>query len=174
MGAESQTIVVVEDDDSYRETLESTLRHVGYRVIGAPDGNVAMLRLRDELTPPALILLEWMMPAWNGLDFLASLESDTRHAEVPVLVLAEVAHAGRIPGTCVAAVVTKPVRTRTLLDVVGRLSGATLTARELADRTPNARTTSWRPARPPHGRVTAMIRKPVSTLDLRPTDRVRR
>jgi CheY-like chemotaxis protein len=178
MGVESQTIVVVGDDDAYRDVLEGALAHAGYRVLAAPDGNSGLLLLSGEFVPPALIVLDWTMPAWIGLDFLSSLEHDNRYAGVPVVVLAEVASAARIPGASVVAIVSKPVRKRTLIDVIGRLSGAPslhdTTAPITSPRVAHDRTRPERARTPRRGQPTAIIRKSPPLLDGDRTGRFKR
>ncbi len=172
MTVDARTILLVEDDDDYRATLEATFADEGYRVLAAPDGNAALIRLGAEATPPALIVLDWVMPAWDGLDFLRALEADARHDATPLIVLADVSTTSRIPSTRVTAVVTKPVRTRTLLDMVGRLSGATV-PEPRKPKSSQPRTAWWRAARSIHLRPTALLRKPIA-VEQAPTGRHRR
>src|SRR5687767_8401569 len=114
--------MVVEDDGSARGAMQDLLEDAGYQVITAAHGREALDHLRGRPTPVSLILLDWLMPVMGGADFLAGLHADPTHGGTPVVVLS--AH-DRVLATDlgVTAVVNKPIRTRTLLEVVGRLTG---------------------------------------------------
>jgi DNA-binding response OmpR family regulator len=77
------TILVVEDDRSLREGVALNLRARGWKVVEAADGTEG-LRLAFDARPD-LIVLDIMLPGWNGLEILSELRS--RGNDVPVLVL---------------------------------------------------------------------------------------
>src|SRR5262249_2803537 len=58
--AESQTVLVADDDPATVQLLVSTLVREGFRVLTANDGEGALRLARAER--PALILLDWQMP----------------------------------------------------------------------------------------------------------------
>jgi CheY-like chemotaxis protein len=118
-----KTVLLVEDDPDVREEMALALEHAGYRVQGATHGAEALDILRREPLRPSVILLDWMMPVMDGIAFLGQTASDPRFGSIPVIVVSAVARMARIPTLCVAAVVAKPVRLRTLLDVVDRICG---------------------------------------------------
>ena len=118
-----KTVLVVEDDLDVREEIERALDRFGYRVLGADHGAEALAILRREPVRPSLILLDWMMPVMDGMAFLGHTASDPRYASIPVVVVSAVARMARIPTLCVAAVIAKPVRLRTLIDVADQICG---------------------------------------------------
>jgi DNA-binding response OmpR family regulator len=59
-------ILIAEDDMISRRLLETTLMKWGYEVIVTCDG-VAAWELLQSADPPALAILDWMMPGLNGL-----------------------------------------------------------------------------------------------------------
>ena len=82
-GSEKTTILVIEDDRSLREGLALNLGLQGYEVLTAPDGEKGMQMAFD--ARPNLIVLDLMMPGWNGFEILKELR--TRGENLPVLIL---------------------------------------------------------------------------------------
>jgi two-component system, chemotaxis family, chemotaxis protein CheY len=82
-------ILVVDDDDSIRELLAIILESRGFEVETAVDGQEALDRLhsRDGRTPPALVLLDLMMPGMDGITFVDEIRKDASYASVPVVVI---------------------------------------------------------------------------------------
>lgn len=66
--AASKTILVVEDDQEFREGLTAVLGQHGYNTLAADDGREAQ-QLIDEHRPD-LVILDMMMPRWGGLAVL--------------------------------------------------------------------------------------------------------
>jgi CheY-like chemotaxis protein len=123
VGAGSKTVLLIEDDEDVREEFELALQRAGYQVAPAANGLEALNWLTAQPTRPALILLDWMMPVMDGMSFLGHQASEPRYAAIPVVVVSAVARMAKIPSLCVAAVMAKPVRLRTLVDVVDKLTG---------------------------------------------------
>ncbi len=76
-------VLVVEDDENVRQTLDSALRFAGHEVVAVADGDEAL----DEITrrEPDLIVLDVMMPRVDGLTVCRMLRE--RGYKTPVLVL---------------------------------------------------------------------------------------
>jgi diguanylate cyclase (GGDEF)-like protein len=66
-GSSCDRVLVAEDDAMFRRILQSWLENWGYRVMIAEDGARAWEILQHEV-PPQLLILDWMMPAINGLE----------------------------------------------------------------------------------------------------------
>lgn len=66
-GSSCNRVLVAEDDAMFRRILESWLTTWGYAVTMAEDGAEAWAILQQEIRPQVLIL-DWMMPAINGLE----------------------------------------------------------------------------------------------------------
>lgn len=77
------TILLVEDNRAYAETLKSNLEREGYEVTVAATG-VAGLEAAKANTPD-LIILDLMLPAMNGFTVLQRLRDEGR--ETPVLIM---------------------------------------------------------------------------------------
>ncbi len=80
-----RTLLVVEDDGALRDTIAYNLRREGYHVVTAADG-VAALRLAQQ-QPPALVLLDLMLPRLDGWDVCRQLRAQPETARVPILML---------------------------------------------------------------------------------------
>lgn len=86
-------ILIVEDDDAIRETLQALLEQRDYDVTTAANGREALESLAARR--PNLILLDLMMPVLDGWEFLKRLNNDEDLADIPVLVVS--AATDRVP-----------------------------------------------------------------------------
>lgn len=118
-----KTVLIVEDDEGIRELVSAALDSAGYRVIAAGHGVEALDLLDREASLPDTIILDWMMPVMNGPELLARLAADPARAAIPVLVMSACDRPLKTVGLPVAVVLTKPVRMRTLIETVDKLSG---------------------------------------------------
>lgn len=81
------TVLIVDDDADIRETLSLTLESSGYRTLTAANGEEALRVLRSSDAPPAVILLDLMMPGMNGWRFREEQVRDEALAGIPVVIL---------------------------------------------------------------------------------------
>jgi two-component system response regulator RegX3 len=111
--AESPLILVVDDEESYRDALAVALQREGFQVELAADGQEAIERF--EATQPALVLLDVMLPRISGVDVCRELRTRSR---VPIImVTARNAEIDAVVGLEVGAddYVSKPFRLRELI-----------------------------------------------------------
>ncbi|HEY7723979.1 MAG TPA: response regulator [Anaeromyxobacteraceae bacterium] len=80
-----QYILVVDDDDDFRETVAEVLAQAGYPVQKAENGEVALQRVKEEL--PGIVLLDLKMPVLDGWGVMERMRADPRGAAVPILIL---------------------------------------------------------------------------------------
>lgn len=104
MTSEAPYVLVIEDDDDLRETLQEVLDHAGFENACVEDGAQG-LRVIAERGAPRLIFLDLVMPVMDGWTFLSALRADPRYAEVPVIVTTSAP--SRAPGGVL--VLQKPV-----------------------------------------------------------------
>jgi two-component system, cell cycle response regulator len=71
-GSSCNRVLVAEDDAMFRRILQSWLTTWGYEVTMAEDGAKAWAILQQEIRPQVLIL-DWMMPAINGLELCSKV-----------------------------------------------------------------------------------------------------
>jgi CheY-like chemotaxis protein len=86
MPAAAKTLLIVEDDHDTRVSLRWILEREGYLVLSAADGRQAMSLLKG-IEPPAVILLDMMMPLMDGNEFLTQLLREERLKHIPVIIV---------------------------------------------------------------------------------------
>ena len=67
----TERVLVVDDDDALRESLELVLAEEGYDVAGARDGAEALARIEAE--PIDIVLCDVRMPGMDGMELLPDL-----------------------------------------------------------------------------------------------------
>ena len=77
------SVLVVEDEEPVRELLASTLEGAGFTVVEAADAAQAQNIIGDNL--PSMVLLDWMLPGMNGLEFTRWLKRDKALHSVPIM-----------------------------------------------------------------------------------------
>jgi two-component system response regulator MprA len=121
----SPTVLVVDDDPGIRESVTEVLSAEGYRVLEAPDGEEALVRL-DGLEGRCVVLLDLAMPRMNGLELLRELSRSGRSERFPVVVMSANAHPRELEFPQVVALLRKPFELDELLrwvEVCSRLLG---------------------------------------------------
>ena len=111
--ADPPLILVVDDEQSYRDALAVALQREGFLVETAADGPEAIARF--EVARPSLVLLDVMLPKISGIDVCRELRSRSR---VPIImVTAKTGEIDAVVGLEVGAddYVTKPFRLRELI-----------------------------------------------------------
>jgi len=116
-----KTIVVVDDDDSLVYMLKENLEAEGYDVRSGNDGET-LLRLVDEKRPD-LVLLDFNMPGWNGLQILETLRARAGLAQLPVVFLTGEASEKVLPGGGDARTrcFSKPIELDRLNDIIKQM-----------------------------------------------------
>ena len=116
-------VMIVDDDLDIRDTLKDVLGDSGYEVWTAADGLEAMTQLRTR-PPPDVILLDWMMPRCDGMQFRAMQLADPALAAIPVVLLTADVHLDSKRARLAArAYLAKPVTLDALLDVLVEICG---------------------------------------------------
>ena len=79
----SKRIIVAEDDQAVRDSLDRALRYEGYSVISVNNGSRALEE--SQISPPDLFILDVMMPVVDGLSVCRALRRNGD--KTPVLIL---------------------------------------------------------------------------------------
>ena len=111
--SERSIALVVEDDPWIRLLLTDLLTHEGYAVLEASNGSAA-LRLAQR-QPPALVLLDLILPEQSGLELLTELKSTRATAHVPVIAVSARTDLLARAAELADAVVAKPLDIEELL-----------------------------------------------------------
>jgi two-component system response regulator ChvI len=67
-------IVLVDDDDLYREVMAADLEDHGYAVVGFADGAALLAAVQAGVEAEA-VLIDWSLPQMSGLDVLRALRA---------------------------------------------------------------------------------------------------
>lgn len=117
----SPAVLLVDDNEDCRIIYGSTLRHAGYDVRLAQDGQECLDSVQAD--PPSLILLDIGMPVMNGMDALGHLRSDPRTASIPVIAVSARVARGQHESVLSAGfveVLLKPITPGEILSAVRR------------------------------------------------------
>lgn len=122
--ARDNCILIVEDDVDVRETLSEVLTEEGYSILAFSGGRAALEHLRQAQSPPALILLDLMMPNMDGWQFRAEQRSNGAPSSVPTVILSADGNLEENMGDLQAdGYLRKPIHIHTLLQLVERFCG---------------------------------------------------
>lgn len=93
--AKNSFILYVEDERPVLELVRQALRMAGHNMTGVTSGRRAIDVMRQDV--PSLVLLDLMMPDFNGWDVYREMKGDDQLAHVPVIVVtAKVPDKGRV------------------------------------------------------------------------------
>jgi len=116
-----QYILVVDDDDDFREALCEVLSEAGYPVQQAENGEVALARVADEA--PGMVLLDLKMPVLDGWGVVERMRKDPKSAHIPILILSAYGFEWESELLGAQGYVPKSVGMEEILDRVRRAAG---------------------------------------------------
>jgi len=115
-------VLIVEDDPNVSDLLSDILTTLGHYEVMTMDSVFGAAGLIRRLEPAA-ILLDVGLPFRPGTDLLDELESDSRTADVPVIIISGMTESlSEERRARAAAVLTKPIDPALLLDTLRRIS----------------------------------------------------
>lgn len=79
------SVLVVEDDVAIRDMLSFTLKQSGIACDAVGDGESGLDFLKQK--QPDIILLDWMLPGIDGIEFIRRLRANEFLANIPVIML---------------------------------------------------------------------------------------
>jgi DNA-binding response OmpR family regulator len=114
----SKPVLIVEDDMDIAEGLRYNLEREGLEVIIAPTGEAGLASALDARRPPALIILDLMLPGMSGTELCRRLRREPATRRTPIMMLtARADEADRISGLDLGAddYITKPFSVKELM-----------------------------------------------------------
>src|SRR4051812_38649141 len=87
MSSRTRCVLIVDDDDDIRTSMAEILESEGYEVATAEHGRAAIEILSRLRAPPAVVLLDLMMPVMSGPEFLAFVAARKRYSTLPIVVV---------------------------------------------------------------------------------------
>ncbi len=118
-----KTILVVDDELGSAEVLSLILEEEGFRTFCAVNGQLALAQARDVV--PDLVVVDYMMPLMNGVEFSRALRADPVFAATKIILnsgLPEYAIRDQFDGY--DAFLRKPFKIEVLLTLIRTLIGA--------------------------------------------------
>lgn len=118
----TMAILVVDDNEQNLELMEAYLEELGSQVRTARDGIETLAAV--DANPPDLILLDVMMPRMSGFQACAKIKSDSRHRDIPVLMITALNEVGDVEKAVESGAddfLTKPVNKLELITRVRSL-----------------------------------------------------
>lgn len=118
----ARSVLVVDDEPNIVLSLEFLMRQAGYDVRVARDGEAALKAIEDD--PPALVLLDVMMPKRDGFDVCQTIRANAKWKGVRVVLLtAKGRDIEREKGMALGAddYITKPFSTREVMEKIKQL-----------------------------------------------------
>ncbi len=118
----AKKILLVDDEPHIIMMLENRMKHAGFEVLTAGDGQEALIKAKKE--KPDLIILDLMLPKLDGYKVCRMLKFDEKYKHIPIIMLsARAQEADKKMGDAVGAdgFVTKPFEPQVLLSKVKEL-----------------------------------------------------
>lgn len=85
VSSEKTKILVIDDCQLDRDVAAMMLQEEGFDVVAVPSGQNCVEIVRQE--KPSLVLLDIMMPEWDGNDVLQALRKNFSQIELPVIMV---------------------------------------------------------------------------------------
>ena len=116
-----QTILVIEDDPDARFLIQSVLRHAGFHVVLAADGQEGLEKVPS--SSPDLIVTDVAMPRLNGLGVIQAIRSTPEYKRVPILAITSFGAERAMEALRAGAnrALARPVRNELMLEFVNDL-----------------------------------------------------
>ena len=114
----NRPVLIVEDEPDISEGLRYNLEREGLRAVVAGTGEKGLELALDKNNPPALILLDVMLPGMSGIDLCRRLRREPSTRRTPIIMLTARGSEGeRVAGLELGAddYVTKPFSVRELV-----------------------------------------------------------
>jgi DNA-binding response OmpR family regulator len=82
--APAKSVLIVDDVEDNRILLDRALKSSGYATVHASSGREALSLISRQM--PDIVLLDWMMPGFSGLDTLRAIRETHPKTRLPVIM----------------------------------------------------------------------------------------
>ena len=79
----SANIYIIEDEEPIITLIKYNLEKEGYKVSYSDNGNDGIKEIKKKL--PDLILLDWMLPDFSGVEICKNLKKDIKFKDLPII-----------------------------------------------------------------------------------------
>src|SRR5437016_13922389 len=110
--------LIIEDDADIAESVRYNLESAGFKTLVASTGEHGLSLALDAQNPPAVIVLDLMLPGMNGIEICRRLRRENQTRRTPIIMLtAKTSEADRVAGLDVGAddYIAKPFSVQELL-----------------------------------------------------------
>src|SRR5438105_270078 len=107
----SRPVLIIEDDTDIAESLKYNLEREGLGTVIALSGEQGLTEALNQRNPPALILLDLMLPGMSGIELCRRLRREPQTRRTPIIMLtAKTSESERVAGLDLGAddYITKP------------------------------------------------------------------
>ena len=80
-----KNILIIEDDEFFRELISKELISNGFGVLEAIDGQKGIEKAEE--SKPNLILLDLLLPNIDGFEVLSTLKANSMTSSIPIIIL---------------------------------------------------------------------------------------
>lgn len=115
-----KTILVIDDEPDIVLMVELFLRFEGYHVVSAANGEAGLAAV--QASSPDLVIVDWMMPVMDGVEFCQRLRRLPGFSATPVIMTTAAFDPIDIPGLW-NVLLTKPVSLDVLVARIQTLLG---------------------------------------------------
>lgn len=121
----AKKVMVVDDSRTVRQQVGIALTEAGFEVVEAVDGvdGAEKIAVAEDI---AVVICDVNMPRMNGLDMVATVKRDPKHAALPMLMLTTEGQPALIARAKEAGAkgwIVKPFKPELLVQAVKRLAG---------------------------------------------------
>ena len=132
-------ILVVDDDDGFREGLVETLIDLGHVVDETSTGEDALEILTNTETPYTCMFLDFRLPGMDGLAVLEALQTRVYGQTLPVVMLTGFASSDNTIGAMTLGTfdhLTKPVGRQAIQSLLERIASSAVTTDRADEASP--------------------------------------
>lgn len=111
-----KTVLIAEDETSLRKALREKLKHAGFTVLEAINGEAGLELAEKE--HPDFVLLDIVMPRMDGIEMAKKMRASEWGKNIPIMVLSNLNDEGKVGEAMDASIFTYFVKSDTRIEHV--------------------------------------------------------